>query len=580
GNMAEYGSASQGDVKLSDPLKALANEPEEPGKTPSPEAQQEIVTALEGYRREADDARKGGLNPRDDKWKENLDLYWNRYDFSKKAPWQAREVMPEVPTFVDRFAAAMKEALVSSPESFYTVIDPADKAGDLALAIKRILDVWLSRVGRNQNGTILSFPAVFEEQVKMGALMACSSVVCWKNDVPDGRVAVEAVDPRFIWLDHTYRNLYRIRQIEMDRHELISMVDAKDGKGKPLFNLEAIAQLTRSLTETDQVQNEERTGSGTQITSARIPIILDEYYATVLKPDGTVLYDKALCVVANRRFLVRGPEVNPYWHGNDWLTFAPLVTVPLSVYGRSYMEDFGAVAKTFVELTNMILDAVHTSALRAFAVVPGMLLNPGQINEGITPNKLFLLDEGFKADDFAKALDLGTWPAEAVQVWTSIKNELREAASINEIGLGQFAPKGRTSATEIASTQESSSGIIRSVAETIETRWLDPTLDLVWKTGLQHMRSNDALIKSAAGDEMFAAIYSQRKELVKRPITLQARGISQLIQKSRTLRTVIQVIQIIGSNPLLLQEFLKVADMGKLVALILQLSDIDISKLQ
>src|SRR5882672_4136565 len=175
----------------------------------------EIVTALSSYWNEADQNRKSGLNPRDMKWEDNLNLYWNRYDFSKKAAWQAKETMPEVPAYVDRFAAALKQALVASPDGFYSVIDPADQEGDLAVSIKRMLDVWLSKVGRGQMGQLLPFSSVFEEQMKLGALMALSSVVTWKKDIPGGRVAIEPVDPRFVWLDHTYRNLYRIRRTEV-----------------------------------------------------------------------------------------------------------------------------------------------------------------------------------------------------------------------------------------------------------------------------------------------------------------------------------------------------------------------------
>src|SRR5260370_1254551 len=156
----------------------------------------ELTMALQTYWNESDTNRKSGLNPREDKWRSNLNLYWNRYDFSKKAQWQSKETMPEVPAFVDRFAAAMKEALVSVPDSFYEVIDPADEEGDLAQAVQRMTDVLLTKVGRSQNGQILAFPAIFEEQCKLGAIMAMSNVVPWKNDVPGGRGAVETVDPR------------------------------------------------------------------------------------------------------------------------------------------------------------------------------------------------------------------------------------------------------------------------------------------------------------------------------------------------------------------------------------------------
>ena len=543
------------------------------------EETQEILAALFDYWREADNNRKSGLNPRDSKWQENLDLYWNRYDFSNKQKWQAMETMPEVPGFVDRFAAALKEALISSPDGFYTIEDPADVDRDLAMGIKRATDVWLTTAGRNQVGQVLPFSAVFEEQMKMGAIMAAASVTTWKDDIPGGRVAVETVDPRMIWLDHTYRNLYRIRRIELDRHELASMKLMKDNNGDDIFNPSEVNRLETSLTYEKTLRDAERTGTGQTILSARKPVQLDEYIATVVGRDGNVIADRALMVVANGAYLIRGPEENPFWHGKDWLTYAPLVTAPLSVYGRSYMEDFGSVAKTFTMLTNMLIDAVHVSGLNAFAMVPSMLLNPNQAAEGISPNKLFLLEDGYKAEDFAKQLQLGNLSPQAFQVWQSIKSELREAADINEIGLGQFAPKGRTSATEIDQTQQSSSALIRSVAQTVETRYLDPTLDLIWKTGMQHARADNKMLANAVGQDLWQAMIGTRRELIKRPVTFQARGISSMIAHAQQLKTLISVLSIIGANQILAAKFFQSIDLDKLIDRILFLSGIDKTKL-
>lgn len=549
---------------------------------PSGPTDEEIVTALESYRQEAEQERKGGMNPRDDKWRENLDLYWNRFDFSRKAPWQAQEKLPEVPAFVDRFAAALTEALVASPDGFYTIRDEGDKEGDLSRALKRMTDAWLSTSGRNQNGFPLAFPSVFEEQVKLGALMACSATVTWKADVPGGRVAVETTDPRFVWLDSTYRNLYRVRRVEVDRHDLASMAQMKDSAGNPIFKLPALEQLVASLSLEDKTRREELTGQGTGLTaqSSRQPVVLDEYIATVLGPDGKVIKERGLYVVANQQFLIRGPEDNPFWHGKDWLLFAPLSNTPLSVYGRSYMEDFGSLAHTFNELTNMILDAVFTSSMKAFVMVPGYLMNPAQANSGIHPNKTFLLEEGIRPEDFAKALDLGTLPPEALQMWQGLKNELKEAAGQNEIALGQFAPKGRTSAQEVRDVQQSASALIRSLAASLETRFLDPMLDLVWKTGLQHAKADDPVMQALVGQELYAALMARRRELIKRPLTFQARGISGLIKRSQVLRNLMQVLQIVGSNELLLREFLKAIDLGKLMRLLFELFDIPLDRME
>ncbi len=540
-------------------------------------ADNEIVYALNGYKEEAKDARQGGLNPRDDKWRENLDLYWNRFDFQDKADWQAKETLPEVPSFVDRFAAAMKEALVALPEGFYTMHDPADAEGDLTSAVKKMLDVWLGSCGHNLTGHVVGFPSVFESQIKLGSMMASCAMVTWKNDRGDGRVSIETVDPQQFWLDHTGRGLYRIRSMEIDRHELLGMAAANDSKGKPIYNLPSIEQLTSSLEADMRAARERLTGEGQEITTPRNPIVLDEYYATVINEAGKLVAEDSLMVVANDQFLIRGPEKNPFWHDKDWVVFSPLIETPMSVYGRSYMEDFGSVAKTLNELTNLILDAVMTSSTKVFAAVPEMLANPEQLTDGIQPFKIFELEEGVQAKDFMEAIDLGNLPSESIQVWLNLKNELREAAGMNEVGLGQFAPNSRTSATEVSLTQQSSNAIIRGVAQTVEQNFLNPVLDLAWKTGLQHVKRDDAIIRSAVGPEMFDAIYSQRKDLIQRPITIKAQGISRMLQKARELQTLIQIMSIVAQNEQLLAAFFQEVDMMKLIQRLFQLSDIDLS---
>jgi hypothetical protein len=550
----------------------------QPLKISPPDDDGELLRILQSYLFEAKNAREGGMNPRDLKWQQNIDLYWNRYDFSRKAAWQAKEVMPEVPMYVDRFAAAMKDALDSGP--FYTIIDPFDQEDDLADAIKRIMDVWLTMVGRNQLNTPLNFSSVFEEQMKLGALMAAASVVVWKDDVAGGRVAIENMDPRFIWLDPTYRGLYRIRRTEIDKHELVNMARMTDNRGNPIFDTAKINELMTNIVAKDLAARQQLTGQTLQITSTRTVITLDEYMATVVAADGRVLADNQLIVVANEQFIIRGPEDNPYWHGRDWMTYAPLVTAPLSVYGRSYMEDFGSVAKTFTELTNLILDAVHATSMKAHVVVPSMLLDPTQANTGVHPGKTFLLDDGFDPKSFAAALDMGSLDAGGVQIWQAMKTELSQASGINEIGLGQFAPNSRTSATEVNSTMQNSSALVRSVAQTAESRIVNPLLDLVWKTGFQHVSKKDARFANAAGVPLWNALMSRRKELIKSPITFQANGISAVIQKGQMLQAIMQLMQVIGQNQNLMAAFMQKIDINKLLGLLFRLSNVDITQME
>ena len=74
---------------------------------------------------------------------------------------------------------------------------------------------------------------------------------------------------------------------------------------------------------------------------------------------------------------------------------------------------------------------------------------------------------------------------------------------------------------------------------------------------------------------MFDALLKVRRDLIKHPITFQARGISNLIQKSAKLRALIQILQLVASNEQLLQQFLQVVDLTKLVDLLFDLANID-----
>lgn len=543
----------------------------------------DILNALDGYRTEAENARRSGLNPRDTKWQENLDMYWNRFDFSGKAPWQAKEVMPEVPTYVDRFAAALKEALNSVPGGFYSIDDPMDANSDLTGAIKKLSDYWLSTSGRNPNGIPLDFSSVFEEECKLGALTAMCGVTTWKKDIPGGRVAIDPVDPRFFWMDHTGRNLYRFRRIELDKIDLIKMLELKDSKGQMIFNEEELQLAIKGGPGNagqepylDEQRKRERTGSGTEITSARTPYVMEEWIATVLDSNGELIEDEhSLYNVINGRYPVRGPEPNPYLHGNDWVTFAPLVTVPLSPYGRSYMEDFGSIAKTFNEMTNLLLDAAHTAALNAFVVVTEALENPEALAGGITPNLLLKIDAAYKAGDVLTAVTLGKVDPGAVQVWQTLKKELSEAAGINEIGIGQLPDKTHISASASESADQNSGAMLRGVAQTIESRWMNPTLDNAWKTGMQFQSFKDPRIIQAIGPDMAKMFQSQRKSFIKRPFAFQAHGISTMIRKKQVFQELVQLMSIIGQNEQMAQLFMQKTDMNKFINMLFQLSGID-----
>ena len=539
-----------------------------------------VVLTLESYREEARQARNSGPNARDKVWEQNINLYWNRYDFKDKADWQAKEVMPEAPQFVDRWAAAMREALTSDGE-WYSVKAPGDKDNDISGAIKKFMDVMLKRVGRNQMGQPMDFAGVFEEHMKLGAMMACSGAVLWRKDGDEkGYVSVEAVDTRQIWLDPTGRGLYRIRRMEKDLHDVLKLVTLKDENGEPLYDATQIAMLSSALNSEEEENRRKMTGHGSEATSKRKPIILDVYLCTLIDEDDNTVKTNQYAVIANERFLIRGPEANPFVHKRDWLLFCPLITVPLSVYGRSYMENWGGLASTFTELTNLILDGIHASALNAYAVDPSLLADPTQIAEGVHPSKVFILEDGTISKDFLTTIELGRLPPEVITVWQGMKNELREGAAFSEIALGQLPPKGDITATEITESQQGSTALVRSIARTVESRFLQPMLDLIWKLGIQHLRKDDEEMKEALGEGTFNMLLAVKDEMISRRITFRVSGISSLIDRGQKLRNLISLLQVMAQSEPLIKAFMEEFGPGVLVRELMRLHGVDAEDLR
>jgi len=535
-----------------------------------------IINTLDGYRKEAQDARRGGPSSRDDTWSTNWDRYWGRYDHSKKADWQSKHVMPESPQFIDRWAAAMREALDAGGE-WFTVVDETGQSNELMPHVQKTMKVLLSRCSRTPDGHRADFSSVFEDQMKLGALMMLSASVTWRDDDKGGWVSVESVDPRETWLDPKLRNLYRLRQYTIDLHELNAMAAQTDDEGKSIYDTDALAELTVShMRET--AEKERSSGHGQDESSFRKPITIDEWLCTILDADGEVIADRALVIVANEKHVIRGPEENPFWHGDDWLVTTAMIPVPFSAYGRSYMEDWSDVADAFIEMTNLILDGVFTSTMKSFAAIPELLENPQDLDEGMSPNKIFKLAEGVvNIKEFIKEIDLGTLPSEALAVWTALKQELRDGAKLSEIALGQVPPKGGITATEITAVSQSGSAMIRSMARTIESRFLEVVLTLVWQTALQHM---DFLgIADEIGEETAQMLNSRKEQFSDAKFVFRVRGISGLIDKQMELQGLLSMLGTVAQNELLMRKMLEKVDLGKLMDKMFQLFGVDPTEL-
>src|SRR5262245_3928374 len=572
----------------------------------------EIAKLLQDYCAECEAGRK----ERDALWSEHWDLYWQRVDMSDKAPWQSHVVLPEFPQFVERFAAALRKALLQAGE-WYTIEAPPGQLQEFIPVVRSVVDYWLCRAGETENDSAQGFPTIFEEMLKYGALSKCEITVTARTlrtivprieqreepgltmeeapttsyrvvHVKTQRTVVEiaAIDPQTVWRDPTGRGLYRRRRTEVDLHTLKEQATLKDDTGQPLWHAEEIAKLTPHSDADLERQRQDRSGETVSSAGAlgRKPVVLDEFYGTIIDFQGNVVAENALAVLANGQYLVRGPEPNPFWHGKDWVVGGAVIRVPDTVYHKSYGESWAALARTFTEATNLILDATYTGSMNAFAGDPTVLEDPTQLKEGVHPNKFFILEEGRRAEEFIDHIDLGRLPAESLDVWRGIKDLLQEGAVLNDIMLGNIPAKSDVKATEVVQATESSAAFMESIAENIQLTCLDPVLNLTWQTALQHMDfAKEPELLLALGEQgvkLASLSPEERLLLIGGPYTFKAHGLTSVLQRAEKVRRLLAALQAISSNETLAAAFAQQFDMTKVPGKILQGFGIDPQELQ
>ena len=562
--------------------------PEEPETTEDEDKQQraaeamdkdELLQMLMNYLVTARDARQSGRSDRETEWRQNYDAAWTFQDTSEKEEWQATESIPEVQNSVDRLTASLRSALVQGGQ-WYSIEDPGGESGLLESHIRKYMDILLDRCGRDTTeGHVIGFEHIFGDIVKSGALTMAAAQVSVDED---GSPIVEALDARELYLDPTTRNLYFIRQYETDWHTLNAEAEAAPKEAG--WHMEAVKNLRTSGGEDTEGREDKGRSSGTDITVAndgnRRPVMLHEYRCDMIDVDGHLVARNQMIVVGDEREILRGPIKNPFWHKRDWRVAAPLIQIPFSVYGRSWVEGFRGLVDTYISYTNLILDATFIESMKAFMVWPDALEDPTQA-DSIHGGKTYLAsDQVPVGTPFIQTVDMGRLSPTAFQVWQAIQQLIREATSQNELSLGQLPPKGDITATEIVGAQQGQSQLIQSMARDLEQRVLEPILDLLWAVGLQFLDADDARLRQDLGPATFDMLVAQKADFRERQIRFKAFGISKTLEKADRVRAKLSIIQTIGDNELLLQLFTQNYSMERLIASILADMGVDLTSLE
>lgn len=558
-----------------------------------------LMSIYTAYKREAEEARLSRIQQN----KVNYDAYHSRQDFSYKEKGQSQEFLPKVFIAVEQNAAGITQALVDwdwfrvYPAPGFTEDHLKIKPGE----IHKILSRQLQKAG---------FMTKMNEFVKLGFLgslmvakvhgkyVAKAKFAADKQKQRDGsyktklvkkedkkwQLEISSVRQQDWRPDPTNSNLYRMQDIYMDWHELHALAsDKKSG-----YDMAAVMQLKAQSSLQSALQEYEKsreTGQNLHNVNFRHRIKVTEVWGNFVSPDGTLVWENCVAAIANDSIVVQKPMPISLWHGEHPYLATPIIRVPHSVWGKTPVDSGSVLNIAMNELFNLILDGGLAAVHGIKQVREAWLEDASQLEDGIPPGTTLRVNTSCPPGATAlERVDTTTIPPEALPVYNFLTQEFTSAMMTNDFRMG-VTPERQVKATQIVEASNAENAMTRSIATHIEADFIKPLLEKAWLTCAQHMNDfDDAELVSLLGERRAAEIAAMGPEELfaetAGTIKFEVFGISETMSRQKEFTKLQAMLQTVVSSPVLMEEFTKKYDFGKLLTEILKSLDIPMYRIE
>lgn len=534
-----------------------------------------VISAINQYRNESDQSRRRVLVRGDRNWQ----TYLGRQDFSHKQEGQSAEFLPKVPVSVEQLAALIKRGMVQFGDYFSVDID--QQLGELVSGaqLRAMLKPFLNDLwGPNNNPE--RFSTVISDGVKVALL---KNLIILKvhggfmtrrkfeferteegpqvraDEAREWKLRIDLVRIEDYYPDPTGAGMYEIHRVERDFHEIQAMAD--DG----IYDKEAVKQLAgtsherpddEKLSETDRNQ-EETTAPG-----FRRRVLIDEFWGTILDLNGRIVHRNVVATVANERYLIRPPEPNPFWHQESPFVVAPLVRVPHSVWHKAIYDHASDLNLAINEMFNLMLDGGMAAVWGIKQIRLEDLEDPSQVENGVKQGVTLAVKQTLPHN--AKVLETiseGDVPKDAMAVFEFLNREFTSAAMTNELKLGALPPK-QVLATEVLESSQSQNLMLDGLVADVEVNVIGEALRKAFLCMLQNAEDIPEVAFTSATDKKVAlaimrASPEERFALFAGRCQFRVSGLSATMTRALDFQKVMALLQAVGTQPLLLQAFMK-----------------------
>jgi hypothetical protein len=442
-------------------------------------SEEDLISQFNIIFTEADDAKKNFA----DIWQEIVSMYNNEDDFSRKADWQSKEVIPRTFTMTENVTSMFQRALMTIPDWFS--ITKTFRNDDVVLEAKINLVTKMVKYFLEKN----EYPFLFGKTVKAGLLSyLLINKVTWSyegdllsdtNGFSNGGCIIELISPFDFWLDPTGRGKYTIQKTVIDYGDFMEAAD-----NGVFINADKLESDYRDMEE--ESEENERKEMPSSITASRKEVVLHEYWGNVYHKDGRLVYKNCMFIVANKKYIVKAPIENPNKNKKSPYVITGSIDTPFGVYHKSLLGVNIGLFKLITELANQAIDSNNFSILKNFQIDKEALEDPSDIDDGIFPGKVWATNYDTQNPQPIRVLEFGQPPQSIFTLAQLIDREI-QSSGVTEYVTGLPRMKGRPTATEVTQKLAQSNSLFDTLARNVEYHFLTPLVKLVYETIVQNI---------------------------------------------------------------------------------------------
>lgn len=375
-----------------------------------------------------------------------------------------------------------------------------------------------------------------------------------EEEVLEGELCVSAVDPyNFYWLPGSKLNAWEgtIEDTQVPRWTLIQMADRGAFPGREHLIADLGAKRIDEQQQQSYLRFGERPHQANGPTSDTGMVALTEFYGPLII-NGRMIQENAHIIVANGSTLLYN-DVNERWHRRPpYIGWSPL-GLPFRTEGVGLVEMVRTIDIALNQITNLGVDTLIYRLMPLFELTPDVYENSEELRLGLTPGKIL------RRNSVASGSEMGLRPVEfndisggTMQMAGILDRAHQEGGLVSE--LQQSLPRwsGAQTATETQAIQQNQNSFFGSIATDLEKHAISPLIELVVDTIMQYLdTARDPRVAQILGvDQYILAGMSQPEvmELVAGDYEIEAKGLSDQLDKAEMLQNLIQFMNLIGQN--------------------------------